>query len=242
MEPYQGRVLATRFGTMELDGPPWRIAQTDSLRRILIGAPIAITFEAGPPPSGLAPIVSIYDTRAREAMLLGADREDVVYRYRMKAESLRLDRPDFRVEGLLKDVRPGSVVQLEIISDRRRHCVTLDGVQHCQRGITVGDTWSLLMFPDGWSAVVRTLMSLAWPTGAFVLVGVLAAHARPAAVVALASVALLVVMPLALGFVMTPPLQLGAVLVGIAVGHALRRIIARRWPQAGPDEVVRRPE
>ncbi len=227
MQPYEGRVLASRFGALELAGPPWKIEQRDSVRTALHSGVIDVMLVTGPPPTGLAPIVSIYDTYGREIMLLGADGNDFVYRYRTRADALRFDRADLVLEDVLRGPPIGSTAPLRLEQDRGGACLTIDDVRRCGRGFTIGETWSLLMFPDGWSNAVRGVMSLAWLFGAFLPTGFLARRRRLALAAIILVGGILFVVPPLIGFAATPVLQIAAAGAGLGAGHGLEAMIRR---------------
>ncbi|MEX0907226.1 MAG: VanZ family protein [Gemmatimonadota bacterium] len=216
MAAYDGRVLSTRIGPLDIPGRQ-RIEQTDSVRELLFGQPLEIVAVAASPPD-IAPIVSIYDDRQRQIMLLGAERADLIYRYRMLADELLLDHGDLRVHQAFERVEPGTTFRLRWVVDRRGYCLELDGRSECGRGFTVGDTWTLLMALD-WGTDERAVLRALWLWGIFLPAGFLARRARTLAAAGLLAALLLLAGPLLLGFAATPVHQVAAALMGLLTGR-----------------------
>jgi len=227
MEPYEGRVLSSRMGPLNLAGPPWRIPQVDSVRALIeSGAPAEISFVAGPPPSGQAPIVSIGDIHGREVLFIGANGTDLTHRYRTRADEWKLDRGDLRMPGALRDVVPGSEVKLVLKAGRDNYCYQIGPRSDCGPGFTVGDTWGLLMSPD-WSGRAQFLMQMLWLFCLFLPSGFLAGAVRHALLAAAALTGVLVAGPYLIGFAVTPALQIAVAIAGVSSGFGVRMIIQR---------------
>ena len=74
---------------------------------------MAAAVVAGPPTDfATAPIVRIEDDRARELILLGVDREDLVLSFARKAAAWCLDRPDVRFATALSGVDAGYTISV----------------------------------------------------------------------------------------------------------------------------------
>ena len=113
----------------------------------LFGSALHIDADMDLPPR-LAPIVEVRDDQDRELLMLGAARADLVYRQRMRADVLRLDRGDVRVHQAFEHVQAEEAYTLRWQIDREGYCLALNGRTTCGRGFTVGDTWSLLLALD----------------------------------------------------------------------------------------------
>ncbi|HEX6693873.1 MAG TPA: VanZ family protein [Longimicrobiales bacterium] len=215
MAHYEGNVLSTTFDALDVPGDS-QIEMMDSVRHLLTRAPLHVSATAALP-GHLAPIVSIYDGEQREIMLLGADRTNFVYRYRMIANDLELDHGELRVENAFSGLTAGQPFYLTLNVDRRRWCLEVGQRRECGAGFTVGDTWGLLMSPD-WPAAVIAFMRVFWIWLVFLPAGLLV-RSRPAyALTCLAVLPLLLVGPLLIGFAATPLPQLAAALAGLASG------------------------
>ncbi len=193
---------------MELRGPPWRIADSEDLRaHLLRDAPIELAFVAGPPPAGLAPVLSIYDENQREVLLLGIDGDDLVYRHGYAARALRLDAGDVRWGDALAGAKAGDTVAVALASHRNAYCLSLDGQRRCGAGMTVGDTWMLLYYMSSLPIGVRAALAALWPSAALLATHLLLGAGGSVASAALVTIGLWAG-PLALGFPATPWWQL----------------------------------
>jgi VanZ family protein len=230
MTHYEGRVLAAFVGMMPV--PAQRIATSNTLRhRLLGGETVRVEFIAGPPPTGLAPIFSIYDDRADEVLLIGADAADVVVRFRTRARAARLDEREFRVAGALAGVKPGTQFTLRYFREGRGYCLAVGRKSWCDLGFTMGDSWGLLLYPipRGLALIMPFLWLavLAFPAGFWIRNDI-----------ALAALGLLFAIVLDLvprwaGILPTPVPQFAAVLAGAALGSIAGRQ-AERWSRARP--------
>lgn len=228
MASYEGRVLSTRIGPLDVPGRQ-AIQKSDSVRRMLFEQPLEV-IATGAVPRGIAPIVSIYDEDQREILMLAADRADLVYRYRMLADVLRLDRGDLRVHQAFEHIAEGSTYRLVWSVDRKGYCLDREGRLECGRGFTVGDTWTLLMALD-WGTAERDVLRAMWLWLVFLPTGLLLGRGRTPMLAAALVVVVLVAGPLALGFAATPLYQLFASLIGLASGWVLSW---RRMPAHTP--------
>ncbi len=225
MDVYGGDVLSSRIGPLSL--PVGRVDLTDSVRSMLLSEPLMVEAVAGPPPERLAPIVSLYDQRQRQVLLLGARGGDLVYRQRARGDRFLADRATIRVAGAFDEVTPGEPFRLAWRADAKGYCIELDGRERCGHGLTVGDTWMIVHFLD-LSPGQRTVAQLLWPWLAFIPAGL--AIGRPGALAASAVVT--VVMFLAgapiLGFAATPPHQVAGAVLGLATGALVGRYFRGR--------------
>jgi hypothetical protein len=220
---YRGEVSEFTIGSLEI--PPRRLANSDSVRSLLqASSRLRARALAGPPVTGLSSLVSIYDDRQSEIILLGPDRTAMVYRYRTRAAELRLDQPDLRNEQVMAGVVEGDSLAVDVWREPDGHCISVNGSSACGLGFTLGLGWSLLYYTGslpGWFVAILTgvwLVGLAMP-GAYWARG----HKELGLYSALLVLALAVV-PLATGLARTPTLEYLAVAVGIAAGMFLRRV------------------
>src|SRR5574341_727918 len=63
------------------------------------------------------------DSATVRRLLLGPDRADLVFRYRTRAASLRLDEPDLRLLGAMRGLRRGDTVAVELRRRRDGWCL-----------------------------------------------------------------------------------------------------------------------
>lgn len=236
LEHYRGRVLESRLGPFELHGAT-RVEPNDSLRQLIRRPTWNVRFIAGVAPSAVAPIVSIYDGLQREVVLLGARSADLVYRQRLRAAVLLFDQPDLRVWSAFAGVQPGDAITLGLDAERARVCVRINTREQCGHGYTAGDTWALLMLPESWGRIARTVMTAAWLFGTFLPAGFLAYRAADALVSSAVVLAGLLVGPPAMGFGMTPAWQVSLSLAGLFVGY-LASLAFRNRRQSAAHSVV----
>ena len=108
LEWYRGRVLEASVDDLPI--PPGAVPGSPRLERRLradSGMTLRVRFVAGPPSTGLGPILRIVDPAAREIVLLGPDRRDLVFRFQTRASLLRLDQPDLRLDAGMSGIAPG---------------------------------------------------------------------------------------------------------------------------------------
>ena len=145
-ETYEGEVLEAGIGAELI--PRYRIDHTDPVREAFRArSPIHVRFAAGPEPARLAPLLSIYDDEQMEIFLLGITGTDLVYRYRTRALSLRLDQPTFRIPGAMAGVGAGEVVRLRLDWDYGEVCATVNGSAACASTVDARRGWSFLYAP-----------------------------------------------------------------------------------------------
>jgi hypothetical protein len=225
MSRYDGQVLAADAGGLPL--PSSRIARSDRLRAALLaGDTLSVRFSAGPPPPSLAPIFSIYDERAREVLLIGADGHDLFVRYRMRAGDLLLDQPDFRVRGALRGVAPERPVLLRFWRDGANHCLALNRTRQCGLGFTAAHTWALLLYPL--LPALAAVMPFLWLAALLAPAGFWARRPGPAAASAGLAVVALLATPHFAPVLPATPLHFAAALMGSALGYAAGRAVETR--------------
>lgn len=222
MHPYGGEIMAARVGDLELGGPPWRIAASDSVRKLLsVGAELEIAVIAGPPTAGLAPLFSIYDGDQREIVLVGVHGSDIVYRHRALSHRIRLDGGDVRVDDALEGVGTGDSLRLVLTPLGADPCIRVDGRLTCGSGFTIGTTWMLLYSNGELGVPGRRLLATLWLMLLFAPAGVLIGGRREVFVLGAPAIAILWIAPLGLGSPLTPWWELAAVVSGLSLGHYL---------------------
>ncbi len=130
------------------------------------GSTLRIRGTAGPRPEGFGPIFTIRAQRNREIWMSGQRGDDLVFRYRPKAATLRLMQPSFRIRGAMIQFQEGDALTM----DFRRQRPGFD--------VRIGDTSYHVTFRarDGWRLVFPTfgapprlqeLLSIFWMAGLF---------------------------------------------------------------------------
>ena len=174
MEAYEGRVLEASLGPMFLASARTSDPElaVDLLRS---GAPMTAQVVAGPAPTALAPIVSIFDESGLEIVVLGADATDLVLRVRYRANELRLDRPDLRVRRALATTRPGDTIRIRAENnaedDLEGYSLWLDEHEYGPLRHTPGEGWALLLHPEHTAPWVDSTLNLAWVAAPLILAG-----------------------------------------------------------------------
>lgn len=170
LEWYRGQVLEASLAGTPL--PSKRLADSPRVRQLLsTGGAVRVRALAGPRASALAPLFRIADDRGREILLLGPDRDDLVFRYRPRAAPWRLDRPDLRLAGAMRSVTSGDTLDVAVQRNGHGYCLTLNGAGSCHLGFTAGDGWALLKWPASPRPWLRTLLGMGWAAGLLLLVG-----------------------------------------------------------------------
>lgn len=192
-EQFQGRVAFAAVDSQRIR--MGRLLGTAEIRQLLLsGAALRATTTPGASTQALAPIVSIFDERQREIVLLGRWGDDLVYRLRTRAFDARLRPPGIRLPGAFAgadtlvgvsgrfDPATGSfAVALRGSGGSRQRAVPLDA----QWG------WSLLLpFPYAHGAESGWLTAL-WVGGWMLPLGFWSRRYRRAALAGAAAVGVL---------------------------------------------------
>ncbi len=161
LEWYRGRVLSATVGSVPV--PSGQLKDSDAVRRLLIrGDSIAVRALAGPPISALGPLFSIYDGEQREIILLGPDRDDLVFRYRTRATALRLDQLDLRLRDGMRDILEGDTIAVRADVSARGTCLAINAARRCGLGYSIGRGWGLLYYAEALPAWLKGALDLAW--------------------------------------------------------------------------------
>lgn len=225
-EWYRGRVLGAALDQDTLRPRP--LADRKPVRAFIAGTrTLGVRFIAGPRTRSLAPLVSVFDARKQEIMLLGLDGDALVLRYRRHAADWRLDRPDLRFEGAARDWTPGDTLTLSVARMPPGACLTVGDATECVGGDTPGIAWTLLLYPESFPAWLRHLLNLLWLAGLTMLVGWCLGTPRAALAGGAFALAVLWWLPPLFGAAPSPPAELAAAAAGLPVGVLLRGWVAR---------------
>lgn len=172
---FRGQLLDARLDDLHLSPGRMDAASSEAARTaIRRGAPAAARARLGPPPGGLAPILSLYDDRQQENFLLGQHDDDLVLRVRYRADGLHLRRPELRFRDALADRVVGDTVRLaawrpvvEPGTDGAAprddaYCLAAGTKERCGLGFPPGRGWSLLLHRRGLSAANVQGLDAAW--------------------------------------------------------------------------------
>ena len=225
LEWYRGQVSDVWVGGITL--PDGRMENSDTVRRLLLeGAPLKVRATAGPEVTALASLVSVYDEAQREIVLLGPDRQDLVFRYRTQSTAWRLDQPDLRVRGALALVAPGETLVVTVWREPTGYCLECNGASTCHLGFTAGRGWSIVFYPEHLPGWLMRLLDVGWLVGLWFQVG-LCARRRPALWAVGSLLAGLALAPALTGVLATPvPEWLGGV-AGALAGIRTRSLVSR---------------
>jgi hypothetical protein len=181
MPQYDGTVPEAR-----LNGRPLYTGRIDAPmphRKLLHGDwTLAGEVVVGTPPQAVSPILSIYDGRRREILLLGAHGRDLVFRERVRAHEIGFESPDLRLIGAFESVAPGDTVGIEARHADGVLCLRLGERERCGFGVRPGRTWGLLLYVTGPPEWFRGLVDFGWLTVLFMPLGFFATSRRDAAV------------------------------------------------------------
>lgn len=239
-EAYRGHVLRSRLGDTSLSPGRLDAAASEAVRAaIRRGARATARVRLGPPPDGLAPILSLYDDRQQENLLLGQDRHDLVLQVRYRADALRLRRPEIRLRDALAGHAAGDTVRLagwrpvgkpgtdSTARPGDAYCLAAGEVDACGLGFPPGRGWTLLLHPRGLPAGALRAFDGAWTALLFLPLGLWAVRRRASALGVLLAGGGLFAAP-----ALTPLLWPGAAeavgaVVGLATGRMLGRVARR---------------
>jgi len=237
LEWYRGSVEHATIGGHQM--PQGLVNDPGRTRDALLrGEPLEVRFTAGPTVPGLASLFNLSDDELREVVLLGPDRNDLVYRFRTRSAAWGLDHPDLRLAAVgalaAGDTATARVWQPE----PGRWCLTLGRAQACDLGFTVGAGWSLLLYAEGLSASLREWTSAGWVALIVLPVGYLLRRRWESGAAAAGVGLAAALLP---GVVALRPTTRGewcGIAVGLLLGMLMARL-ARRW--SGPAPIHGRP-
>jgi hypothetical protein len=225
VEWYRGRVLSATVNHVPLAVGP--LPDAAPVRQFVMGhGTVDVRALAGPSVSGLAPLVSVFDQRQREVLLIGPDRYGLALRYRRRAANLRFDQPYVRLDGAFAGLARGDTFAVTAERGARRACLSLGTRTACMPVATPGRGWSLVDYPEAFSTGLRRALDALWIGGLALLVGWYAGWRRRLAGVGAIALGALVVLPLLGSIAPSPPTELGAAAFGLVVGALVRRALA----------------
>lgn len=219
---YEGEVVNAVFGTMKIV-PPGTVPTKSVTALLTASGELRVQVVPASLQSGFRPVIAISDEGGREIVLLGLQGDDLVFRYRTRSASVRLDRPDFRFVGAMRDAVPGKITEIAVLRESQGYCMSVDEKRACTYGFTVGDGWALLLHPDGLASPVHTLLASVWLAVLFLPGGYWAVGRWVRALSASLLVLGLLVTPQLSGLLPTRPVEIAAGLTGFLSGIALRR-------------------
>jgi hypothetical protein len=222
LDPYDAPVKS-----VTIDGHallPSRIEQPTHVRELLhAGAPIRVNAVVGSRTSRQAAMFAIYDELKREVVLIGPDRDDLVFRLRMRAALARLEQPAIRVVDGWRNLVPGSEITVTARRSGRNYCVGFGPRPPCTLGFSAGVGWSLLLRFEHWPAPLQTASNMLW-LGILGLAVGFWARRRWESLCAVSILAVsIVVVPACVGLMSTPAHEALAAIAGVGLGAVLAR-------------------
>jgi hypothetical protein len=231
LDPYNAPVRSVTIGGDSI--VPGRIAEPTEVRELLrAGAPIRVVAAVAARTSRQAAMFAIYDDLKREVVLIGPNRDDLVFRVRMRSTSAWLDQPDLRVPGAWRNLTPGSDITVTVRRSGRNYCVGFGPQPPCTSGFSAGIGWALLLRMEHWPTLLQSALNILWLGMLGFLVGFWARRRWESLCALSVFAATIVVLPAWVGLLPTPAHETLGALGGIGLGVALARVMVVN-PQAG---------
>jgi hypothetical protein len=218
LEWYRGRVRSSRIDGVAVRSR--RIEDSGWARdALLAGKPIEVEATAGPPVGRLGSLFSVYDENRTEIVLLGPDRDDLVFRYRTRASAWRLDQPDLRLRDGMRAITAGQEIAVRSWSPASgEYCLRIGDRAECGLGLTIGTGWGLLLYAESFPPWFKQLLATGWTAALLVPTGFLIRR-RWESVIALAmSLAAISALPIVMALRPTALLEWLGVGFGLAGG------------------------
>jgi hypothetical protein len=224
LDPYPADVHSVTLAGQPL--PPVRLDQPRQVRAWLdAGAEIRVDAVGAPASSRLSGMFAIYDQHHREIVLVGPDRDDLVFRIRMRAASALLDLPDIRAHGAWRNVVPGTPLEVTVRRSGPRYCLGIGKDPPCRFGYSAGMGWALFLYIEHWSPGFTSVLSLLWMAALGLPVGFWARRRWESVAGIIVFGLTVIVLPIAFGLLATPPAQVVAGAVGIGLGALVARLV-----------------
>jgi hypothetical protein len=239
--PFQGSILHATIDHAPIGNGPLDSATEHAIRAALRDGTARIDIQMVPRArtERIAPLVTIYDQWHNEIVAVGCRRDRIVFRTRIHARNLRLHPVSFEVPGGCVTADTTSVTVQPLPRGTAVRFTTVSGTRRIETTVGTGVwlAWHLLVPNDGWWSKLSTAFTILWMAGLFVPLAywrarLERARGRPdvslgrvsagsALLIATVLVVTLVVLPLAAGSIVAPPIAwLGAV-GGAAIGWFL---------------------
>ena len=238
LDPYDAPVRSVTIGGHHL--PPGRIGEPTQVRELLrAGGPIRVVADVAAKTSRQAAMFAIYDDFKREVVLIGPDRDDLVFRVRMRSASARLDQPDLRVVGGWRDLTPGSEIAVTARRSGRNYCVGFGSQPPCSNGFSAGMGWALLFHIEHSPVWLQSALNVFWLAILGFPVGFWGRRRWESLCALSVLAATILALPAWVGLLDTPADQVLGGIAGIGLGIGLARVLVVN-PQPGRG-VARKP-
>ena len=93
---------------------------------------------------------------------MGPDRDDLVFRLRLRATAFHLDQPDLRLRGAMAGIVPGQLLDVEVTQESRSFCLRMNERIDCSLGFGLERGWGLLHYVAALPAWLASLLDIAW--------------------------------------------------------------------------------
>ncbi len=211
------RVRTAAIGEFPL--PNRRLPYSPAVRGLLAaGAPLRVEAVAGGHVRDLGPLFAVADERSRIIVLLGADRDDLVWQVSTYAADARLYQPDFRWSGVLAGVSAGDSLSISVWRARDGYCLSVNQREQCGFAHAADDGWGLLQTLPHLGRGARAVLGMLFLACLGLPAGLLVPRGYQ---VLWAGVLLLsgsIVLPPLLGLAPTAPLSLAGSALGLVAG------------------------
>jgi hypothetical protein len=241
-ETYEGEIREATFGGIPT--PSRRYPDAEELEAMLLaGALLRVEFEAGRPPTRLAPIYNIFTEARKEVLVLGARGDDLAVKLPLLAARMRLDRPELRLPGALEGISSGQHLRLEFRLEDDGACMGVTpaatgasmagdpSLMRASCGIrpTLAQGWTLLLFPGVLPSWALRAVGVLWLMGLAVIPGFFARSVGWAAGIGAAIGILALMGPQWTGsFGWTPFSEAGLLMTSPLAGFAAAHILLQR--------------
>ena len=251
--PFRGDLISGRVDDAEL--PSGRMANPGTLRSSMhaggLTVDAVVTVSPTSSPISVSPIVRVADGARREILMLGRGGKELVFRYRLRATTLRLETPAFALASAFHDDPAGSDAASppeSLAVAVTRGSVELsargDGVHRVRRfTLSPAIAWSFLLPWDYWFGPNADIIERIWLAALLLPVGywttMLTRQNRsitPALLVAVIVAITLPIVRYAFGLQPTPVSEWAAAGVGLAAGWSLALAALRRKPHTSQPE------
>jgi len=160
LERYRGRVLEAAVGSNPV--PSGRLENSETIQTLLRnGSPIHVRAVAAKTTSRLSSLFSIADAEENMIVLIGPIRDRLLYIFRIRGESFRLDRPAISISDVM-DFAPGDTFEISASRSKRDYCLTVNREPYCNLGFTAGSGWTLLWFSESLPPGLQSGLNVVW--------------------------------------------------------------------------------
>lgn len=228
---YRGHILEATVGSSPV--PSTKLENSQTIRSLLReGSPIHVRAVAAETTSRLSSLFSIADAEENLIILIGPMRDRLLYIFRIRGESFRLDRPALSISGVM-NFAPGDTIEVGATRSDRDYCLALNRERQCGLGFTAGSGWTLLWFAEGLPSGLQSGLDVAWLCLLLLPVGLWLRPNLVSAIGAASVTAALVWAPPLTGMLPTPLREwigsAAGVVAGILLSLLSRRLLSGNW-------------